>query len=131
MILKKSHNTKYFLKCSFILHKFISRLFFIAGGVFYSLKILMLSAILLKWNKTCCIEFFLAKIFVSFVKLWNLSREEYVFFSQSCKISFINDDSEGRKENMPGFFPEWSWINYFVWPQISICTISDLKKELR
>ena len=46
--------------------------FFIAGGFLYRLKILILLAILL---------IFLIKIFVSLVKLLNLSLAEYNFLS--------------------------------------------------
>ena len=45
---------------------YLKAIFYIARGFLYQLKILIL---LLKWNKTFCIEFFLTKIFVSFVKL--------------------------------------------------------------
>ena len=52
-------------------------------------KILILSAFLLKWNKTCYIEFFLIKIFISFVKLLNSSLGEYSLFLSHVKWSFL------------------------------------------
>ena len=43
---------------------------------FFILKFLILPVLLLKWNKTCCIEFSLIKISVSFIKLINISLDD-------------------------------------------------------
>ena len=60
-------------------------------GLFYITQILILPALLLKWNKMCYIKVFLIKIFSS---RWVSS------FSQSSKIHFLNDDQEWTEKNV-------------------------------
>ena len=93
--------------------------FSIPRGFSYHLKFLILSVLLLEWNKTCCIDFFCQ----DFVKLLNISLDGYsLFFSHVKYVFFIGDR-------------EWIFvllsrmmINNSVWPQISNCTSSDLKE---
>ena len=61
---------------------------------FIQLKMLILPVLILKWIKTYCIDFFLIKIFVSIVKLLNISLDEYSLFLSHVKSVFFNDDSE-------------------------------------
>ena len=75
----------FFKKCFFFSSKiYFKVIFYITQGNFLyyitQLKILILPTLLLKWNKTCCIEFFLVKILVSFVKLLNINLEKYSLF---------------------------------------------------
>ena len=72
--------------------------FFIAGSFLYWLKILILPAILLKWNKTCCIEYFLVNCpcIDYFPKFCYFCQS--IKFPQSWIICFINDDSEVTKD---------------------------------
>ena len=66
---------------------------FIPGNFLYCLRdFLMLLVLLLKWNKTCCIEFFLVKIFV-------ISIDEYSLFLSHLKY-FFNDDSKWIEKTM-------------------------------
>ena len=51
----------------------------------YTNCILILSVLVLKWNKTSYIEYFLAKIFVSFLKLLNISLDKYSLFLSDVK----------------------------------------------
>ena len=70
-------------------------------GLFYIAQILILPALLLKWNKTCYIKVFLIKIFSS---RWVSS------FSQSSKISFFDDDQEWTEKNILAcFFVVFFW----------------------
>ena len=55
---------------------YLRAIFYIAWGFLKKLKTLVLPLLLLKWNKTCCIDFFFDKIFVSFVKLLNINLDE-------------------------------------------------------
>ena len=48
-------------------------------------KILNTALTPLELNKTCCIEFFLVKISVSFVKLLSVSLDEYSIFLSHVK----------------------------------------------
>ena len=52
-----------------------------AKDYLYYLKFLILPLFLLKWNNTCCIEFFLVKIFISFVNYLTSIQTSIVFFS--------------------------------------------------
>ena len=70
----------------FFLQKFISRQFFILPNLCYANCILILPILVLKWNKTSYIEYFFAKIFVSFLKLLNLNR--YGLFLSHVKQIF-------------------------------------------
>ena len=99
-ILKKNwHTTICSAKCHFFLHKFISRQFlYIVQGFLYQLKILILPVLLLKWNKTCCIEFCLVKVFVSLVKLLIISLDEYCIFLGHLKSVFQQWSGVNRKE---------------------------------
>ena len=59
-------------KMFFSLQKiYLKEIFYIVRG--FLIKILNTARLLLKWNNTCCIEFPLNKIFVSFVKFLNIS----------------------------------------------------------
>ena len=73
-----------------ILKKFISRKFY------FILKFLMLPILLLKWNKTCCIDFSLINIF-SFVKLLNISLNEYYSNFLSHKFFLMMIGSEQKR----------------------------------
>ena len=45
-------------------------------------------------------NFFLVKIFVNFFKLLNISLSKYRHFPKSCKISFLNADSERTEKSV-------------------------------
>ena len=51
-------------KMFFFLQKYLKEIFYIVRGFYMLTKILNTARLLLKWNKTCCIEFSLVKIFV-------------------------------------------------------------------
>ena len=91
---KTSHTTIYFAKCSFVLHKFVSRQFFTKPNFLHLLKIFILLVLLLKSNKNYCTNFFFVKIFVTFVRLVNITIAEYSLFLCHLKSVFIHDDRE-------------------------------------
>ena len=64
----------------FFLHKCISRKFFILPAVFYT-KIFNTARIPTEINKICFTGFSFVKNAVSFVKLLNISLNEYSLFS--------------------------------------------------
>ena len=71
---KISHTANFFAKCSFFFTNLSQGNFlYCPQGFWYYIKFLLQPALLLKWNKTCCIEFSLVKIFVSFVELLKLN----------------------------------------------------------
>ena len=90
---KTSHITTYFAKCSFFLHKFVSRQFFTMPNFLHLLKIFILLVLLLKSNKNYFTDFFVT-IFVTFVRLVNITIAEYSLFLCHLKSVFINDDRE-------------------------------------
>ena len=77
--------TKYFAKCSFFLHKFISRQFYTNENFLYQLSFFMLPILLLNWNKTCCIDLFST----SFVKLLNIRLDDCSLFLSHLKSVFL------------------------------------------
>ena len=77
--------TKYFAKCSFFFHKFISRQFYTNQKILYQLRFFMLPILLLNWNKTWCIDLFST----SFVKLLNIRLDECSLFLSHLKSVFL------------------------------------------
>ena len=62
-------------------------------------NVLVLPVLVLKLNKTSYVEYFLAKIFVSLLKLLNISLDKWSFF-KSYKIRFFNDYSKWTKKTL-------------------------------
>ena len=58
----------------------ISRQFFYNADVFYTKKNLDTARTATEMKETCCFEFFLVKIFVTFFKLLKISRDKYSLF---------------------------------------------------
>ena len=67
---------------------------------FFKLKILILPILLLKWNKICCIEYFLSW-FSSVCQDTEHQPRRVWSFSQSCKISFFNDNRKWTENTIP------------------------------
>ena len=59
---------------------FFKAFFYIAQGFTLTKNLNTGRTPLLKWNKTCCIEIFPVKSFISFVKLLSINLDELVFF---------------------------------------------------
>ena len=100
-------------KMFFILRNVFSNVFFFftnlsQGNFLYCLrflihlKTLILHVLLLNWNKTCYIDFFFVKIFVSFIKLLNISldgthlflRVAYLICEMLLKVNYIPADGK-------------------------------------
>ena len=102
---KISHTANFFAKCSFFFTNLSQGNFlYCPQGFWYYIKFLLQPALLLKWNKTCCIELSLVKIFVTFAELLKLSlnigHKQVWSFSHSCKISVFNDDRKWTEETI-------------------------------
>ena len=97
---KNSHATKYFAKYSFLSSQFISWQFLYCPRVFILKSQYWLTVLLLKWNKTFCIDFFCQFCQVvehQAIRVWS--------FSQSFKVSLFNDDKEWAENTIQCCFP--------------------------
>ena len=79
VILKKIAYYEIFCKMFFFFTNLSQGNFLYCQRFFILIKNSVMPVLLLKWNKTCFIEFSLVKIFISFVKLLSINR--IVFFS--------------------------------------------------
>ena len=93
------NSRKYFAKYPFFFHKFISRQFFLLPKFFILTKNPNTAHIVLKWNKTCYIDFFV-KIFVSFAKLLNFNLDEYSLSLSHLKLVLFNNDREWTEKTI-------------------------------
>ena len=71
--------------------------FYTAQNFLYQLRFFVLPVLLLNWNKTCCIDLFLAR----FVKLLNIRLDECSLFLGHLRSVFLI--VIGRKQNIPVF----------------------------
>ena len=93
---------------------YLRAIFLYRSRFFILTKLFVTLALLLKWNKTCCIKLSRVNIFVSFVK--------------SRQVKSFNDENELAEKIIFVLF--FRMIIYsFLWPQISSFPSSDLKKE--
>ena len=89
VILKNFAYYKMFCKLFFFFFRNSSQGNFLYCPRFFILKLLILLVLLLKWNKTCHIDFFIIKIFV--VLSLNIILDEYSIFLSHLKWVFFND----------------------------------------
>ena len=92
----KKKFTYYWMICKmfFFLQKYLKEIFYIVRGFYMLTKILNTARLLLKWNKTCCIEFSLVKIFVSFVKLLSISLNKFSHFQGQVFLTMIASEQK-------------------------------------
>ena len=85
VILKNLACCKIFCKSFFFFWQiYLKEIYYIAQGFLNLLKFLVRSVLLLKWNN-CSIASAAVKIFVSLVKLLNISLDEYSIFLSHVK----------------------------------------------
>ena len=100
-----------FLKISYILSFFflITKLYpdnlLYCPCFFLLTKNLILALLLLKWNQTCFIKFFLATVSVSFYKLLNINLDGYSLCVSHLKW-FFDGDSEWTEKTTSASFQD-------------------------